>query len=363
MSYEAAFDDIYNIITQVAEDVGLQCRRSDKRHDSGPILQQIVEDIHRADVVVADLTNNNPNVLFEIGVAYQLKNIGQVVLLTQRDGDVPFDLQGHRYLKYEHHTEGRHSLSLELRRYLERATSETDRETWEPIKGRHERTLRIIADLKAMAAVRKDTANVSELTIRVIAGLSSVAISNNEPRQPGSENTEYHSLLIRERNALRELLLSGANLQAVLIPPTTYSSARDWRCLDCRYRRLIGLLQGNSDNGVPADVEADIAMIERCRFVISEVPHPNTLILDDSVAYEGIKRGIGRGFGLTYRITIREEIAESVSEFDNLYRDAYEYTLRDSEDLRQATLTHLKAAHEQYLSTCPLLDDFPTEEK
>src|SRR5262245_55441539 len=55
------------------------------------VMDQTQSGIRRAEVVVADLTGSNPNVLFEVGFALGLSK--PVLLLSQEPaGGVPFDL-------------------------------------------------------------------------------------------------------------------------------------------------------------------------------------------------------------------------------------------------------------------------------
>ena len=62
------------------------------------ILARIYDGIQRADLVVADMTGRNPNVFYEVGYAHALSK--EVVLLTQKPDDIPFDLAGHNHIIY-----------------------------------------------------------------------------------------------------------------------------------------------------------------------------------------------------------------------------------------------------------------------
>ncbi|MGO9244618.1 MAG: hypothetical protein ACLP0A_09740 [Verrucomicrobiia bacterium] len=56
-----------SLIVPAAEELGFEVR-SANRHGSDVIQQTIINDLLNADIVVADLTEHNPNVLFELGV-------------------------------------------------------------------------------------------------------------------------------------------------------------------------------------------------------------------------------------------------------------------------------------------------------
>jgi hypothetical protein len=82
-------------------------------------------------------------------------------------------------------------------------------------------------------------------TIRIAAGLNSLAISDHEPAEP-KLGSEYCEWLLAERNALREALVKGAKLKAVLNPPRRFAQGLLPERLRVRYARLIGVLEGRS---------------------------------------------------------------------------------------------------------------------
>ena len=62
------------------------------------ILQDIVEGIFRADVIVADLTGLNPNVFYELGLAHAMDK--KVIIITQDIDELPFDIKSYRANEY-----------------------------------------------------------------------------------------------------------------------------------------------------------------------------------------------------------------------------------------------------------------------
>jgi hypothetical protein len=65
---------------------------------TGKIIDQIWEGINAAKVLVAELTNRNPNVFYELGLAHALNK--PVVLVSSNEDDVPFDLKHIRVIYY-----------------------------------------------------------------------------------------------------------------------------------------------------------------------------------------------------------------------------------------------------------------------
>lgn len=83
---------------QLARRWGAYCERVDEQHFRESILQRIYNQIAKADVVVADMSGKNPNVFYEVGYAHALGK--DVILLTQKAEDIPFDLKHHHHVVY-----------------------------------------------------------------------------------------------------------------------------------------------------------------------------------------------------------------------------------------------------------------------
>ena len=64
------------------------------------IVEDVKKEIREADVVVAILTGQNPNVFYELGIALETA-VRPAILIVGSDDDVPFDIRPHRYLTYK----------------------------------------------------------------------------------------------------------------------------------------------------------------------------------------------------------------------------------------------------------------------
>jgi hypothetical protein len=112
MPFDAGFSAIYDSIRQAAENVNLRCRRADDIWENAAIIQDVVALIDRSRVVVCDCTGRNPNVFYEAGIAHTLGR--EVILITQSEYDIPFDLRHLRYIRYLNNSEGRAALTEAL---------------------------------------------------------------------------------------------------------------------------------------------------------------------------------------------------------------------------------------------------------
>ncbi len=100
MPFNKEFDDIYKLgIKSAVESLGMIVNRVDEQvfHREG-ILERIYNQIDVADFIIADMTDRNPNVFYEVGYAHAKKKV--CILLTSRADDIPFDLKHHRHIVY-----------------------------------------------------------------------------------------------------------------------------------------------------------------------------------------------------------------------------------------------------------------------
>src|SRR4051812_993432 len=97
---EIDFDEIYTgLLKPAVEAAGLRPHRADSERRGGSIHADMFQDLLLAEFVVADLTIDNPNVWYEIGVRHALRSSGAVLTYALRDR-LPFDLAGQRMQRY-----------------------------------------------------------------------------------------------------------------------------------------------------------------------------------------------------------------------------------------------------------------------
>ena len=108
MPFDTIFNDVYNSIREAAGNVELRCRRADDIWENAAIIQDVVSLIDRSRIVICDCTGRNPNVFYEAGIAHTLGR--DVILITQSEHDIPFDLRHLRYVRYLNNVEGRAAL-------------------------------------------------------------------------------------------------------------------------------------------------------------------------------------------------------------------------------------------------------------
>ncbi len=99
MPFSSSFNDLYELgIKQACRDEGWYCERVDEQNYDGPIIERIFNQIAKADVIIAVMTGQNPNVFFEVGYAYALGQ--RVILITSDAKEIPFDLNQYSHIVY-----------------------------------------------------------------------------------------------------------------------------------------------------------------------------------------------------------------------------------------------------------------------
>lgn len=96
--FDPQFTAVSRQIIQELVSFGIQANRADDFAHSRSVLQDIVASIEQSDLIIADLTGLNPNVMYELGLAHGRGR--PVILITQSIATIPFDLRAYRVLEY-----------------------------------------------------------------------------------------------------------------------------------------------------------------------------------------------------------------------------------------------------------------------
>lgn len=78
---------------------GLEPHRADDLFAPNNVVEDIWNYTEKSQIVLADLTGKNPNVFYELGLAHAIAK--PVILITESEEDIPFDLRAIRIIKYD----------------------------------------------------------------------------------------------------------------------------------------------------------------------------------------------------------------------------------------------------------------------
>ena len=95
------FDRIYK---PTIEKAGFIAKRADDISKPTEIMVGIWESIQDASIILADLSEKNPNVFYELGLAHAIAK--PVIMITPSMDNVPFDLQALRIIIFKTQTPG-----------------------------------------------------------------------------------------------------------------------------------------------------------------------------------------------------------------------------------------------------------------
>lgn len=102
MPFRQEFDPVFNTVKEAVSnsisEVDFDCYWLKDVHSAGRITDDITAGLSESTFCIADLSGNNPNVMWETGYAMALGK--PTILIGQEIDSLPFDLRSHRILPY-----------------------------------------------------------------------------------------------------------------------------------------------------------------------------------------------------------------------------------------------------------------------
>jgi hypothetical protein len=117
MPFNAKLEMVYtNHIKKMGDELGLTIRRADEIFSPEPFMKKVWDGICAAQLILADCTEKNANVFYEIGIAHTVGK--KVVLITRSNDDIPSDIKHFDYIPYIYDPEGVEMLIEKLKTFL-----------------------------------------------------------------------------------------------------------------------------------------------------------------------------------------------------------------------------------------------------
>lgn len=118
MPFRPHLDPVYtDHIKAVVKGLDLKILRGDDPFSENDIMHEVWSMINNASLVIADCTERNPNVFYELGIAHTLGK--PAIMITQDIEDIPFDVRGKRAIVYDYTPRGMKEFEERLRSAIE----------------------------------------------------------------------------------------------------------------------------------------------------------------------------------------------------------------------------------------------------
>lgn len=123
MPFQDEFFEVYEMLKMEFDDKFVFSNAGDESNQQN-ILKDIIQPIYEAEIIIADLTGLNANVMYELGIAHSFNK--KTIIITQDDlSKLPFDLKQYRTKDYTTHFKKFNELLEYLRSNLNGAIDNT----------------------------------------------------------------------------------------------------------------------------------------------------------------------------------------------------------------------------------------------
>jgi len=120
MPFKDSFRFVYKVaIRDAAQKTGYEALTSEDLHGPISINRVIIEEICRSDILIADISEANPNVFYELGGAHSVFKHNRVIMIARKGVDIPFDLKVYQVVFYEEDIKGLEKLASDLIEQIE----------------------------------------------------------------------------------------------------------------------------------------------------------------------------------------------------------------------------------------------------
>lgn len=197
-------------IEPVLESYGYEVVAAHTINESGSIDKQIFREIYEDKLVVANLTQNNPNVMYELAVRHCF---GKPVIIIAEDGSfLPFDILRERTIFYVNDAQGTLELQEKLRRALEAIDFKKQGSPIHDIIQGIKKDAKVYTDVESGKVSTKGGTTDQEVMIHILEKLDELdtKIQKNAKIQNESENNveyyKYYCVFSATKPSVPELL-------------------------------------------------------------------------------------------------------------------------------------------------------------
>ncbi len=183
--------------------LGYTCERAKPR--TGNLIGDILSELNTADLVIADLTDRNPNVFYELGVRHTLRN--RTILIAQDLTFVPSDLQSYWTVTYKKGIETVADSITRLANLIREIENNPDKPDNPVADFLSDRNISL-SEQERSANTKKLTALLSELSYNLAGTDRVLATLEGNRKMAEAKDTGYKVSVFRFENACLNLLCS-----------------------------------------------------------------------------------------------------------------------------------------------------------
>ncbi len=155
MPFEENLTKIYNnIIKKCVENKGFICNRADDIMSNHAIIYDIWKSICEARFIIADLTNKNPNVMYELGISHA---VGKEIIILAQDGtELPFDTKHIRTIFYKDNRESECEFYAKISNTIEYILNKENSTMKHPARPHPYREPKVLQKPRSPSEIEKD---------------------------------------------------------------------------------------------------------------------------------------------------------------------------------------------------------------
>ncbi len=191
------------IIMPVTTELGYTTIRADQISEPGIITTQIIDRLTNDDLVIADLTDHNPNVFYELCVRHATHK--PVVQMIDREQKIPFDIAAARTILLDTGDfGGADRAKNELIRQIKSLEQNSDSEMDNPLST----AIQLQALRVSNNPIDHSSAKIIDMLANLSAGISSL--------REDSQNSKYRETHERTMHRLRRLMVKMTTLELLV---------------------------------------------------------------------------------------------------------------------------------------------------
>lgn len=108
---------IEEVIEPILNELNYEVVVSHRIDESGSVTNAIIRGVYESDLVIANLTGNNPNVMYEVALRHA--SAKPIIHISEKVSELPFDINDQRTIEYTDDMAGACQLKDDLRKKIQ----------------------------------------------------------------------------------------------------------------------------------------------------------------------------------------------------------------------------------------------------